>query len=94
MGRLSRWWRAHGLRALAFATLAASAGLAAFVWDVSAKFQIKEQALARAGSESAGYVGIAATVLGSWVLPALVGVTALALVTFVTALRRPQPAGV
>ena len=93
MNRVSRWWRAHGLRALAFLTLAAAVGSAAFVWDVWAKFDTKAGALARAGSESAEYVRIAATVLGSWVLPALVGISVLALVTFAASLRRPQPAG-
>jgi hypothetical protein len=38
-------------------------------------------------------VRIAATVLGTWVLPALVGISVLALVTFAVSLRRPQPAG-
>ena len=85
-----RWTRVHGLKLLAFTTLAASVSSAAFVGYLWRAFDIKSQALARAGSESAGYMEIATRVLGQWILPALVVVSVLALATFAAALRRRQ----
>jgi hypothetical protein len=92
MQRIYQWSMAHALKLLACATLLASATLAVFVWYLSSQFAIKRDALIRAGSESAEYVRIATTVLGTWILPALVVVSILALATFVASLRRGQPA--
>jgi hypothetical protein len=83
-----RWLRSNALKVMTFATMTGSVTTAVFVWYLWTMFDIKSQALARAGSESAEYMRIATTVLGTWILPALVGVSALALVTFAASLRR------
>ena len=86
-----RWLRFHQFRVLAFATMVGAAATTAFVWYIWSQFEIKSRALARAGSEASEYMGIATTVLGSWILPALVGVSFLTALTFLTSLRRSQP---
>ena len=86
-----RWIRSHGVTLMAFATLACSTATAVFVADLWSKFDIKSQSLARKGSESAENMGVATTVLGSWILPAVVVVTVLSLATFVVTLRRHKP---
>jgi hypothetical protein len=85
---LCRWLGSNGLRLVAFATTACSVATAAFVWYLWTRFEIKSQALARAGSASAEYMRVATTVLGNWVLPALIVISLLAMTTFAVSMRR------
>ncbi len=88
MHRAFRWLESHGLTVAAFATLVGSLATAGLVWYLWVQFDAKSQGLARRGSESAEYMAIATMVLGRWILPALVGVSVLALATFAIALGR------
>ena len=81
-----------GLKVMTFVTMTASLACVGFVWYLWDKFDIKSQALARNGSDAAEYMRISTMVLGSWILPALVVISVLALTTFVLSMRRRQPA--